>query len=73
MEFICQLFVILLGFLCNVDAENAAISFSDGKIFQSSGKYNVLDVAHKLGATTFLSLVIKTNLTAMFNETGKVI
>ncbi|XP_052074124.1 transforming growth factor-beta-induced protein ig-h3-like [Mytilus californianus] len=42
----------------------------DSKNFQSAGKNNVLDVAYKLGATTFLSLVTKTNLTAKFNLTG---
>ncbi|CAC5411849.1 unnamed protein product [Mytilus coruscus] len=72
MEFKCQLFVILLGFLHNVDVESADISFPDSKKFQSAGKNNVLDVAHKLGATTFLSLVTKTNLTAKFNQTGHV-
>lgn len=65
MEFKCQLFVSLVGFLYNVNAESES--------FQSAEKQNVLDVAHKLGATTFLSLVIKTNLTAMFNHTGKLI
>ncbi|CAC5357923.1 NTAQ1 [Mytilus coruscus] len=49
------------GFLYNVIA--------DSQSFQSAEKQNVLDVAHKLGATTFLSLAIKTNLTAMFNQT----
>ncbi|VDI51993.1 transforming growth factor-beta-induced protein [Mytilus galloprovincialis] len=64
MAFTCQLFVILIGFLYNVDAES--------QNFKSAGKSNLLDVAHNLGATTFLSLVIKTNLTAMLNQTGHV-
>lgn len=65
MAFTCQLFVILIGFLYNVDAES--------QNFKSAGKSNLLDVAHNLGATTFLSLVIKTNLTATLNQTGKLI